>query len=211
MAMQYIITQWKQLLKRLHKRIEHLMKTKNVVIITVCSIIVAIVILVVGSITSIPWLALFTGIQLSPSPPKPEITYGEFPFELVYEVDGNLIIVNDVYVCKYDGIGSNTGTLKYRKWKGYIKSSKQQGVLLTEDDDREIYCFVGSAEYYMDDEEYPEQTPLSPRVYDIRKKKYSMDYEIYTSDELLERYNINIISWNFSDPIENSFGDDSSD
>ena len=62
----------------------------------------------------------------------------------------------------------------------------------------------------MDDEEYPEQTPLSPRVYDIRKRKYSMDYEIYTSDELLECYNINIISWKFSDPIENSFGDDPS-
>ena len=188
------------------------MKAKNVIIITVCSVIATTVILVVG-IAATPWLALFTGIQLSPSlsPPAPEVTYGEFPFELVYEVDGEVVAVNDVYICKYDGIGVNMGFGKHRVWKGYIKSSKEQAVLLTEDNDRKIYCFVGSAEYYMDDEKYPEQTPLSPRVYDIRKKKYSMDYEIYTSDELLERYNINIISWNFSDPIENSFGDDSSD
>lgn len=54
----------------------------------------------------------------------------------------------------------------------------------------------------MDDEKYPEKRPLTPRLYDITK-----NYNTYslTPDEIAEVYSIEIVSWNFSDPIENSF------
>ena len=48
--------------------------------------------------------------------PKPEITYGEFPFEIVLEIDGQTKMFNNVYICEYDGIGSNEGIGKYRVW-----------------------------------------------------------------------------------------------
>jgi hypothetical protein len=35
-----------------------------------------------------PWVMLYAGISLSSNPPTPEITYGEFPFRLEYEING---------------------------------------------------------------------------------------------------------------------------
>ena len=178
------------------------MKKKNI-IITVVSILIPICIFV--SIFILPWMAIFVGTWLfTPTPAKPEITYGEFPFELVYEVDGEIITVNDVYICKYDGIGANEGTGKYRMWEGYIESSEEEAVILVEDHDRKIYCFVGDAEYYMNDERYPEQTPLTPRVYDVDKIQ-DATIDFHTTNEILEYYNIKIVSWKFSEPIKNSF------
>ena len=37
---------------------------------------------------SLPWILLGIGIASLPNPPEPEVKYGEFPFKLVYEVDG---------------------------------------------------------------------------------------------------------------------------
>ena len=152
------------------------------------------------------WTIFYTGIALFyPTPESPTVTYGEFPFELVYEIDGKTIIVNDVYVCEYDGIKLNA-SYKYRSWRGYIKSTGKEYVYLCEDADRIVYCFVGDAEYYMNDEEYPEQRPLTPRVYDL--KFDTSDYsgpEFFSSEEIMEYYNIKLISWKLSDPIENTF------
>ncbi len=47
---------------------------------------------------SLPWTAMVLYHTFSPNPPKPEITHGEFPFELVYEIDGEIITVKDTYV-----------------------------------------------------------------------------------------------------------------
>ena len=81
--------------------------------------------------------------------PEPQIKEGEFPFEIVYEIDGEIITVNDVYVCEFDGFDWNEGAGKHRKWKGYIKSSGSEGLILLEDGDLKFAVSVGSPEYYM--------------------------------------------------------------
>ena len=65
--------------------------------------------------------------------PEPQIKEGEFPFEMVYEIDGETITVNDIYVCEFDGFDWNEGVGKHRKWKGYIKSSGTDVLILLED------------------------------------------------------------------------------
>ena len=150
-----------------------------------------------------PWAMMALGITLLPNPPKPEITYGEFPFRLEYEINGKRIIVEDTFVCEYDGIGINEGEGKFRKWKGYLSSNGGDSVLLVTDDTRMIYLFVGSAEYYMGDEKYPEKRPLTPRIYMV--KLSDMDTSIFSQDELLDYYNIKLISWSFTEPIVNNF------
>lgn len=148
-----------------------------------------------------PWMMF--GSFREPNPPKPRIRSGEFPFTIVYEINGEKIIIEDTMICKYDGVGWNEGVGKYRKWKSYLASSpKEDAVLLVADDKRKIYCFVGSAEYYMGDEKYPEKRPLTPRLINIRLDN---DFTSISQDELLEMYNIRLISWEFSDPIVNSF------
>ena len=133
----------------------------------------------------------------------PQETYGEFPFELTYKINEEIITIEDVYVCEYDGVGWDEGNGKHRKWSGWIKGCGETAIFITEDSDRKIFCFVGDAEFYMNDEQYPEGRPLTPRLYDVKKNVSIMDS--LDQDEIVTLYNIEIVSWSFSDPIENTF------
>ena len=42
----------------------------------------------------------FDNILTLPNPPIPKITYGEFPFEIVYSVDGEVFQKSDVIICE---------------------------------------------------------------------------------------------------------------
>ena len=155
-----------------------------------------------------PWLAMYTYMFFQPNPPKPEITYGEFPFELVYEIDGEIVTVNDVYVCEFDGFSMNTGRMeKYRTWKGYVKSTEQNNVVLLHDGDLKIVCYVGNPEYYMSDPEYKGDHPYKLNIlkqicYSFGTSTSGVPEEI---DKLMQQYKIRIVSWQFSEPIENSY------
>ncbi|MCL2707427.1 MAG: hypothetical protein FWE97_04630 [Dehalococcoidia bacterium] len=134
----------------------------------------------------------------------PEIRYGEFPFRLEYEINGERVVVEDTVICEFDGIGLDTAKWKYRKWKSYLASGKKESaVLITIDEKVKIYCFVGSAAYYMGDERYPEQRPLKPRFYHVELD--SLDTTVYEIDEFIEKYGLKLISWEFTDPIVNTF------
>ena len=149
---------------------------------------------------------------VAPNPPKPAITYAEFPFELVYEIDDETKIVNDIYVCEFDGFGMNEAVGKYREWKGYVKSTGEEDILLIEDDNILIFCSIGSAKYYMGDPEYFADGIARPEY----RKTPSIYYVEYPNElggktigrlenEHLEKYKVKLISWKLSDPIENTF------
>ena len=92
---------------------------------------------------------------------------------------------------------------KYRKWKEYLASNKnERAVLLLVDDNIKIYCDVGGAQYYLSEPSYKGSRPITP--------SFGMTYTNLggygtVSDELIEKYGIKIISWEFSDPIVNTF------
>lgn len=170
-------------------------------------LIIIIVIVIIIMIPILPWLLLAGAMVLSPNPKKPEVKSGEFPVELTYRLGDETYTVNDIYVCEYDGIGMNEGVGKYRKWKGYIKSTGEEGILLTKDETRNIYvyCYVGNAEYYMNDEKTPTDKDIVPNVCEVVKERF-VTYHGMSKEELLSRYNIEIVSWKLSEPIKNSFG-----
>ncbi len=99
----------------------------------------------------LPWAMITTEIFFLPYPLKPEIKYGEFPFRLEYEIDGQRKVIEDNLVCEYDGIGMNEGQGKYRKWNERLTSGNQNILLLSVDNSKEIYYNPGPADYYMDD------------------------------------------------------------
>ncbi|GAA0352396.1 hypothetical protein [Bacillus horti] len=173
------------------------------------SVAITIVIVFVGIIASItisPWFALFLGISLTPNPPKPEITYGEFPFRLEYEINGETIIIEDTLICEYDGIGADVGRGKYRKWKDRLASGNERVTLLKLNDTIEIYYSPGSAKYYMDDlADYVEFNHEFPNASIIQKVGETTSYRTIHSDQLLEQYNIKLISWDYTQPIKNTF------
>lgn len=161
------------------------------------------IVLAVLAIVTFPWNLIYIGIALSPNPPKPEIKYGEFPFRLEYEIDGQNVVIEDTLICKYDGIGMNEGTGKYRKWKDYLASGNEQ-VLLKIDRNTTLYYSVGSAQHYMENiDPYVSSTTL---VIYLKEKSWDGSLSsMMDGKEIYERYGIKLIDVNLSVPIVNSF------
>lgn len=184
-------------------------KSKSKIISRVLKVIICViagVLLFPFAIFLLMWGAVALGNLLSPAPAAPEVKYAEFPFEVVYEIDGETKIVNDVYVCEYDGIGMNEGVGKYRKWKGYVKSTGETSIILVEDGNLTLACSIGDPEYYMSDPNPPGFIYTPYIYYIIDPNKYG-GRSTGTSDisSLLIKYKINLIKYRLSPPIENSF------
>ncbi len=138
--------------------------------------------------------------------PEPKIKEGEFPFEIVYEIDGETVTINDVYVCEFDGLDWNEGVGKHRKWKGYIKSSGAKELILLEDGDLKLAVSVGFPEYYMSDQSITQIKELTPSIYYIKPNELGgTSSGVLDIEQLLEQYKLKLVSWNFSEPIQNSF------
>ncbi|MCQ4936301.1 hypothetical protein [Anaerotignum propionicum] len=186
--------------------------------IIVIRVVLLIIFAIVFYVTVYPWLMIGVGINLLPNPQKPVITYGEFPFRLVYEINGETKVVEDILICEYDGIGMDEGQGKYRKWKGYLASGEERLLLLEVDNPaalrsnrkvvkQEIYYSTGSARYYMGDmkdyETYKQSFPDA--LYFEKYDDGGTSNGVIRADELYEKYRIKLKSWDYSQPIENEF------
>lgn len=62
--------------------------------------------LIIGVIFAVtyPWNIMYLGYAFSEVPPQPVITYAEFPFELVYEINGERIEIKDSLIVEWDGV-----------------------------------------------------------------------------------------------------------
>ena len=186
--------------------------------LSISVIVLVVVAVIVVYFTVLPWIMLSLGISLLPNPPKPEITYGEFPFRLEYEINGRRKVIQDTLICEYGGIGMDEGQGKYRKWIGHLASGKERLVLLEVDNPvalrsdkkvvkQEIYYSTGSARYYMGDlKEYEQYNQSFPDAnYFEQYEDGSTSSGVIQAAELLRKYNIKLISWDYTQPIKNSF------
>ena len=138
--------------------------------------------------------------------PSPEITKAEFPFEIVYEIDGETIVINDVFICEYDGIEWNEGQGRHRQWNGYVKSTGKDYVVLLEDGNLKFACKVGTAAYYMGDPSMANAGEYTPSIYYIRTfESGGVSSGVAGIEPLLEEYKIKLVSYKLSKPVENSF------
>lgn len=138
--------------------------------------------------------------------PAPKVTYCEFPFELTYMHDGETITIRDVYVCEYVGTYWNWNIGNYRQWNGYIKSTHAENIVLIKDENKELVCTVGSPDYYMGDHEDGVIYPDYPVLWLVEYLETGGERSSHVSDEMKEYYKIELISWELSEPIVNSFG-----
>jgi hypothetical protein len=162
---------------------------------------------IIISCVALPWILIGVGVWLSPDPPKPMVRYGEFPFEIVYTLDGQLHTIEDVLVCEYDGIGADEGRGKFIQWKGYLKSSDKaeiEEVVLYRKDNIRIVCEIGSPAYYMGEDEYMDGQSVTPCLI-LYEERETLTISHWLSEEDEEQYHIEIISWTLSDPIVNTF------
>jgi len=159
-------------------------------------------VLMAANVVFLP-LGLYMVSCTQPNPPRPEITYGEFPFRIEYEKNGELVIVEDTIICKFDGVNINMGgNGKTLKWKSYFASGRESlrssYAVLTVDDANQIYFSLGGADYYLGVEGVyfgfnAWQTGGMPSIRHIEP------------DELFHTYGIKLISYEFSQPIVNTF------
>ena len=156
-------------------------------------------------------VTILSGCIFFPNPPKPEITHGEFPFRLTYEIDKQFFEVEDTLICDYDGFGANEARGKYRQWKSRLASGNTR-ITLFIGDEIEIFFSpnisnLAAGAFYMGDTEM-----YSSITYPFPDAWYSKNFNpqkpqayIISADEMLEKYKIRLISWEISEPIQNTF------
>ncbi len=147
---------------------------------------------------------------LMPEPTEPQITYGEFPFSITYEINNEIKVYEDVVVCQYEGIEHLGTGGKRRKWSGKLKSGNEHIVLLratTNNTPFEIYeASPGLPEFYMGEfkESQEEQESYMKDDRYLGYKQGDIDRTI-TKEEAWEKYRVRVINIEWSPPIENKF------
>jgi len=166
--------------------------------------------LVVFTILVIPgWIVMFNfpiKLMLIPNPPKPRITYGEFPFTLVYEINGEEMIIEDILVCEYDGVSIYGDSWKENSWKSSLRSGGKRIILLQIDEEWELHYGTPGATTLMDSAEAAaEGWNYFSKEAMLRDKSLndSVGGDRVNEEELLSKYGIKIVSWYIAPPIDN--------
>ncbi len=183
-------------------------------------IVIAAMAVTVVFVVGFPWSIIYIGGMLSEKPPQPEVTYGEFPFRIVYEYNGERITLEDTLIIEYEGMGYNEGWGYYNRWKKYYKSSLlSSNQAITEHDFILFDSFItglgstaitfelGSANYYMGFEETDPfwiYEGIKPGDIVISNSK---ETRAISEEELQKRFGIKIIERHISQPIEQFQGD----
>lgn len=181
----------------------------------IMGIIFSILLLIISLLVFGFWF-IFGGGSYFIQVPKPEITYGEFPFRLTYELNGETKVIEDIIVCEFDGFKVEGENGKYRKWKTYLKSGSERITLLDvrqlgEKDDfnhtiLELFFSYGNGEYYMGDEYSQSKAEISTYVeYMYQNVDGTIGYSAFKAEEAYEKFNIRLISWEAAEPIQNTF------
>ena len=154
----------------------------------------------------------------------PQITTGEFPFVVEYEMNGETFVIEDSVICEFTGYDPSALTYhKPRTWNSRLKSGDEEKcVLIYEENTKSVLTpervntrsrlvlDYGSPEYYMGDPkvksmvdkeasfEYRENWKASEKVTDG-------EYTKLNKKELEKYFGIKIIRFEFSEPIRNEF------
>ncbi len=183
-------------------------------------IIIGIVIATVIILIGILYLFVLSGaiFMFNSNPSAPEVTYGEFPFRLVYEINREAKVIEDTILCEFDGFKNLGSAGNYRKWKIFMKSTGKDMITLCDLRKNEDFtewgnqvlelCFdPGNAEYYMGDvgSRVSEGSMGKWIDYLYLTPKGKEGYSAFGLDEAWEKYRIRIISWEVAPPIQNTF------
>jgi len=179
-------------------------------------IITSLIIIVVTFITILAVAYYFE----NQAPSEPEITYGEFPFRLEYEIDGERFVIEDIVIAEFEGsFRGNVTTRPSRRWSTTLSHSERwenlsvgtrYTFLLKEFGDVRITFQPGEARYFLGDLTIAGGVPVvgdGPRVV-IRNRNHTPRYtrvRVEDAHELLAEHDITLISWEYTLPIENVF------
>ena len=168
-------------------------------------------------IPALAWVLPSCSVFGRTSPPS--VTEGEFPFLMEYEYDGSTYVIEDVAVCTYDGENPDSGVPR-RDYVTELKQGSSMRVLtfaentesaLTEGQinvSSYLELYYGFGGYYLgdplDEDRGPafrySETSLSPTGVS------GTTVTRLTKEEVEELFGIKILRFEFSEPIQNTFG-----
>lgn len=170
----------------------------------------AAVIAVLLSVTLfIEWLPIMCYAENAPEPDVPLVTYGEFPFTAVCEVDGKEYTIEDIAICEYAGSRWNEGDgKKHRIWEIRFESGPYIAL-----------CTIDPAEFIGTDEAYVALNigcTAGQLMGDSESNTYKdaflylqlghNGYARRSSEEIYESYGARLIGFEMhASPIENTF------
>ena len=157
-------------------------------------IILVIVLVVLAPLLFLGGPLLFDMIANRPG--KPQEKHGEFPFELVYEYDGEEFTVNETIVCDFERIEFSIDGGNKRKWNCYIEGNEDYGRYYL-DHEKNLYIQIPlEADYYMGDASFDSEL-AKPYIFFIDESTGTTYYE----QDLMEVAGAKIISWTTSEPL----------
>ncbi len=154
----------------------------------------------------------------------PQITMGEFPFVVEYEMNGETFVIEDAVVCEFAGYDiSSLYFNKPRSWRKSLKSkNSDKCVVLTEENKpsaikegrhnewAELRLFYGASEYYMGDPNAKSMVYKYPQfIYyetytENGENRYKWGTKL-TEEDLKKYFGITVKRFGFSKPIKNEF------
>jgi len=175
-------------------------------------------------------VVLHTGIFLT-NPPRPEITYAEFPFRIEIEYNGERLVFEDTLICEFSGFGTSGGIggnwRRYRQWTSRFESGREYNtvwpsITMLETDYVLVSFDSGEPAFYMDRpwqevEHGIPWSPMKPSIYvdDLAERaRGEFSFAFYDLSwypdkerlvESLENFGIEVISIEITPPIENTF------
>lgn len=135
----------------------------------------------------------------------PEVKEARFHFSVTYEVGGEQKTYTGVYVCEYDGV-LTTFLGSSLEWKGYIENEKEMDVAIQTNEDGIVYINFGFfPEYFMGDPSASDYQAPSPNLFMIYNDSTEESLNITSDEQEILQYGVRLISYEYADPIENSF------
>lgn len=162
------------------------------------------IVIVAGLFLILPKSIFSLSAIFSPRVPEPEITRGEFPFRIEYELDEETHIIEDIVIAEFNGFVFSAGSMeKERQWISRLASGRTD---LPFEGEVSIYFSRGNAQYYMG--ENVQSITFRPHIFIPEERpKGKMRHDLKEAQEILEEYGITLLSWEISEPITNKFND----
>lgn len=185
---------------------------KKILLALVITIVVTCILVFV--IVSLPWLILSFHAWTSPDPEEPSVKYGMFPYELIYEINGEEVIARGSITIEHNGIVYNEVGDKFNDWiVDYIKAEDSNefeviygGPVLYDGSmdgyDRVIVLlFLGFPEYYMGVDEPSLSDYYGFEPGDIVQYYGTGKPKVLSDEELKQHFGILVKEKNLSAPI----------
>ena len=188
------------------------------------------IVIILSSIMALPipamalFYAVFSGIFL-PRPPRPEITYAEFPFRIEIEHNGERLVFEDTLICEFSGFGMSGGIggnwRRYRRWTSRFESGREYNTTwpsftMIETDYVVVRFHSGEPAFYMDLHGVP-WSPIRTRIvvddlamrargeFSRTSHRLTFPQDLERPEEHLANFGIEVISIELTPPIKNTF------